>query len=74
MSANDVEDLSNISSIEFLSRIRIDLYDKDVGGGHFSSTDHLRGLDIMDNQVGKGVQIHKFVERGADYSLSYEVV
>jgi hypothetical protein len=74
MSANDIEDLSGISSIEFDSRVRIDLYDKDVGGGPFSSTDHLGGIDILANQVGKGEQIHKFAERGGLYSLSYEVV
>jgi hypothetical protein len=74
MSANDIEDLSIISQIEFLSRIRVDLYDRDVAGGPFSSTDHLGGVDIMANQVGKGEKVHTFAERGANYSLKYEVV
>jgi hypothetical protein len=73
MSANDIEDLSDIPPIQFSDRIRIDLYDKDVGGGPFSSTDHLGGLDAMDDKAGKGNQIHEFTERGAHYSLIYEV-
>jgi hypothetical protein len=74
MGVDDIEDLSHIPPIEFRKRIRIDLYDKDVGGGPFSSTDHLGGLDVMDDQVGKGELIHEFTERGAHYSLRYEIV
>ena len=73
ISANEIEDLSNLSPIEFHQRIRVDLYDKDVGGGPYSSTDHLGGLDIQEEQAGKGVLKHELSEKGARYTLRYEV-
>ena len=73
MTTDDVEDLSNLPPIAFSDRVRIDMYDRDTSGGPFSSDDHLGGVDVTEDKVGEGVQSHDFTERGAKYTLKYEV-
>lgn len=73
MTTDDVEDLSNLPSITFTDRVRIDLYDRDTSGGAFSSDDHLGGVDVTEDKAGEGVQSYDFNERGAKYTLKYEV-
>ena len=73
MTTNDVEDLSDLPSITFTDRVRLNMYDRDTSGGPFSSDDHLGGVDVTEDKVGKGVQYYDFTERGARYILKYEI-
>lgn len=71
MDAGDEEDLSEVPPINFRTRVRVDLYDKDAG--YFSDDDHLGSLNVRDVQAGKGEQVHEFTGSGAHYTLKYEV-
>lgn len=72
MDRNDIKDLSGISTIPFCGRIRIDLFDKDVGW--IDEDDHLGSTYAYSSQAGRGIQEHHFKGDGAHYTLLYSVV
>lgn len=75
-SINDGEEAvleSIIKPIHFDQKIRIALYDKDVGGW-FDDDDHLGTTYAYANQTGDDVHDSRFTGDGADYTLYYKVL
>src|SRR4051794_17691156 len=66
-------DLSAVAQIDFNTRVRVELFDRDLGG-ELDSDDLLGKFYAGQNQRGQGELEYKFVLDDADYTLTYEVL
>ena len=65
------KDLSEVQSIDFAERARLDLYDEDTG--FLDDDDHLGTSYAFATEAGQGTKERAFTGDGASYLLTYEV-
>jgi hypothetical protein len=68
----ETADLSAVPLIDFNTRARVELFDRDLGGA-VDPDDLLGRFYAGKGQLGQGELEYKFVLDDADYTLTYEV-
>ena len=68
----ETADLSAVPLVDFDTRARVELFDRDLGGA-LDPDDLLGRFYAGKSQLGQGELEYKFVLDDADYTLTYEV-